>query len=63
MLKIMINVLNKDESIIKEGLVKEAGASLAAMEYALLTIKGEKPKIPFNESSTEDWIVIEPPKR
>jgi hypothetical protein len=50
----------KREIIRDKGLEKAAGAVLAAIDYALLTIKGEQPAIPFNEFSTDESIVLSP---
>lgn len=65
-LKILQGVLDghefKRESIVEEGLEKEAGTALAAIEYALLTIAGSQPKMPFNSSSTKERIVLDLPK-
>jgi hypothetical protein len=65
-LKILQGVLDghesKRESIVDEALEKEAGAALAAIEYALLTIAGSQPDIPFNNSSTKERIVLDLPK-
>lgn len=64
-LKILQGVLDGHESkrevIVKEGLEKEAGAALAAIEYALMTIAGSQPDIPFNNSSTKERIVLDLP--
>lgn len=53
---------SKRESIIEEGLENEAGAALAAIEYALLTIAGNQPSMPFNNSSTKEQIVLDLPR-
>lgn len=62
-LKILQGVLDGHESkrdfIVEEGLEKEAGSALAAIEYALMTIAGSQLDIPFNDSSTKERIVLE----
>lgn len=65
-LKILQGVLDGHESkrdfIIEDGLENEAGAAMAAIEYALLSIDGRQPDIPFNDSSIKERIVLELPK-
>jgi hypothetical protein len=48
----------KREIVRDKSLEKAAGAVLAAIDYALLTIKGEQPAIPFNKFSTDESIVL-----
>lgn len=63
-LEITMGVLDGHEfkrAIIRDqGLENAAGAVLAAIHYALLTIKGEQPGIPFNDLSTDECIVLSP---
>lgn len=49
---------SKREIIREKDLTHVAGTVLAAIDYALLTIKGEQPAIPFNELSTDKSIVL-----
>lgn len=49
---------SKRETIREKDLIHAAGTVLAAIDYALLTIKGEQPAIPFNELSTDECIVL-----
>ncbi|BEV71742.1 MULTISPECIES: hypothetical protein [unclassified Paludibacterium] len=50
----------KHEIIISDNLSGPAGITLAAIEYARLTINGTPPAIPFNSHSTPEKLVLMP---